>query len=144
MFFTLLSSCWFAVSFDTIVYVAVWLLEPVFNRLITYSNHTLWVFLTGTRLVKLTILVGMGVIREARGRGGFRGGAPGARPLCFSGIGRLTLCWPPRQKGTKSCGLTLKITNFLRFWGGTSPLRHPLSWQAPKFCQSLIWAPPLL
>ena len=26
---------------------------------------------------------------------------------------------------------------------GHIPLRHPLSRQAPKFCQSLIWAPPL-
>ena len=27
---------------------------------------------------------------------------------------------------------------------GHIPLRHPLSPQAPKFCQSLIWVPPLL
>ena len=54
------------------------------------------------------------------------------------------MCSRPWQKeSTKSCKLTLKITIFLRFWGGTSHSDTP-SPQAPKFCQFLIWAPPLL
>ena len=34
--------------------------------------------------------------------------------------------------------------NFSPLLRGHIPLRHPLSPQAPKFCQSLIWVPPLL
>ena len=54
-------------------------------------------------------------------RGGFRGGAPGGRPQFLAEIGRLTLCGCPRQKEcTESCELTLKITIFIHFWGGTT------------------------
>ena len=61
-------------------------------------------------------------------RGGFRGGRTRrAPPLFFAEIGLLTLCGHPRQKEcTKSCKLTLKITIFLCFWGGTSPSDTPV------------------
>ena len=65
-------------------------------------------------------------------RGRFRGGRTRRTPpLFFAAIGCLTLCGHPRQKGcTKSCKLTLKITIFLCFWGGTDtpcPHRHQRS-----------------
>ena len=67
--------------------------------------------------------------------GGFRGGRRRrAPPPFFAEIEGLTLCRCLRQKEcTKLCELTLKITFFLR---GHIPLRHSLSTQVPKFCQS--------
>ena len=50
-----------------------------------------------------------------------------ASSILFAEMGCLILCGCPRQKEcTKSCELTLKITIFLHFWGGTS-LQTPLS-----------------
>ena len=78
-------------------------------------------------------------------RGGFKGGCRWrAPPLFFAEIGHLTLCGRPRQTVcTKSCKLTLKITIFFHFWGGTSPSDTPLSPQgSPSFKKS--WIRPLI
>ena len=64
-------------------------------------------------------------------RGGFRGGA---LPLFFAEIGRLTLCGHPLQ--------AKRIHQIVRIhFENCTPLRHPLSPQAPKFCQSLFGRP---
>ena len=70
-------------------------------------------------------------------RGGFRGGGCTrcVPPQFFAEIGHLTLCGRPRQKEcTKSCKFMLKISIFLRFWGGTSPSDTP----CPHRCQSSV------
>ena len=83
------------------------------------------------------------------------GGAGSARPLYFfAEIGRLTLCGRPSTElefcapHAKRMHQIVRIDfenyNFSPLLRGHIPLRHPLSPQAPKFCQSLIWAPPLL
>ena len=79
------------------------------------------------------------------GRGGFRGGRTRrAPPLFFAEIRRLTLCGGPKAKRMHQIEqINFENYIFSPLLRGHIPLRHPLSPQALKFCQSLILAPPL-
>ena len=78
-------------------------------------------------------------------RGGFRGvRTRHASPLFFSEIGHLLCVSAPRQKRMHQIvQINFENYKFSLLLRRHIPLRHPLSPQAPKFCQSLIWAPPL-
>ena len=73
------------------------------------------------------------------------GGAPGVRPSIFCRDRAPDFVWAPQAKRMHQImQIDFENYNFCLFLRGHIPLRHPLSPQAPKFCQSLIWAPPLL
>ena len=74
------------------------------------------------------------------------GAEPGAHPLYFfTEIRRLTFVWAPQTKWMHQImQIDFENCKFSPLLRGYIPLRHPLSPQASKFCQSLTWAPPLL
>ena len=77
------------------------------------------------------------------------GGAAGTRPLYFffSEIRCLILCGRPRyflKRMNQIMRIDFENYNISPLLKGHIPLRHPLSPHAPKFCETLIWAPPLL
>ena len=73
-----------------------------------------------------------------------RGLPPGRTPLYFAEIGHLIFCWRPMQakRMHQIMPTDFENYNFSLLLLGHIPLRHPLSPQALKFCQSLIWVPP--
>ena len=78
-------------------------------------------------------------------RGRFRGGTPGACPLCFLQRYRVpNFVWAPQAKRMHQIvQIDFENYNFSPLLRGHIPLRHPLSHRAPKFCQSLNLALPL-
>ena len=79
-------------------------------------------------------------------RGGFRGCAPSTPPLFFAEIARLTpdfVLAPQAKRMHQIVQINFENYKFCPLLRGHIPLRHPLSRQKPKFCQSLIWAAPL-
>ena len=72
------------------------------------------------------------------------GGAPGARPSIFCRDKAPDFVWGSKAKRMHQIE-QINFENYLFsvLLRGHIPLRHPLSPQALKFCQSLIWAPPL-
>ena len=53
--------------------------------------------------------------------------------------------WVPQAKSMHQImQIDFENYSFSPLLRGHIPLRHPLSPQVPKFCQSLIWAPPFL
>ena len=53
--------------------------------------------------------------------------------------------WAPQAKSMHQIvQIDFENYNFSLLLRGHIPFRHPLSPQVPKFCQSLIWVPPLL
>ena len=69
---------------------------------------------------------------------------PARAPLFFAEIRRLTLCGGPKAKRMHQIEqINFENYIFSPLLRGHIPLRHPLSPQALKFCQSLIWTPPL-
>ena len=68
----------------------------------------------------------------------------GAPSIFFAEIGCLTFVLVPQAKSMHQIMWTdFENSNFSLILRGHIPLRHPLSPQAPKFCQSLIWDPVL-
>ena len=79
-------------------------------------------------------------------RGGFRGGRTWrAPPFCKDTCRVPDFAWAPQAKRMHHIvWIDFENYNFSSLLRGHIPLRHHLSQQALKFCQSLIWAPPLL
>ena len=92
-------------------------------------------------------------------RGGFRGAQAARTPSIFCRDKAPDFVWVPQHrilnKYLEFCApqakrmhqivrIDFENYNFSQLLRGYILLRHPISPQAPKFCQSLIWAPPLL
>ena len=72
-------------------------------------------------------------------------GAPSACPSIFYRDRPPDFVWAPQEKRMHQImQIDFENYNFSPFLMGDIPLRHPLSPKVPKFCQSLILAPPLL
>ena len=73
------------------------------------------------------------------------GCTPSTRPSIFCRDSPPNFEWAPQAKRMQQIMRTdFENYNFSLLLRGHIPLRHPLSQQVPKFCQSLIWASPLL
>ena len=97
-----------------------------------------------TNRMQLPMVANESILYDAQGRI-YRGAHPARAPSIFCRDRASDFVWVPQAKRMHQIvRIDFENCHFSLLLRGHIPLRHPLSPQAPKFCKTLMWVPPLL